>query len=122
MSGKAAGDIVIYGIANCDSCRKARHWLDDHGVAYRAHDLRGDGLERRVLEAWLETLDWEQLLNRRSKTWRDLPASRRDGLDQGTASALMLTEPLLIKRPVLAIGPRLCVGFSVSEYASLFPR
>ena len=121
MSVNAAGDTVLYGIANCDTCRKARRWLDEHGVEYRFHDLRTEGLDRRVLEVWVDAVGWEQLLNRRSRTWRDLPASVRDGLHRRSASALLMAQPLLIKRPVLAGEGKVHTGFSPSAYTELFP-
>lgn len=122
MSEAVEGDTVLYGIANCDSCRKARRWLDEQGVEYRFHDLRVDRLEVRVLEAWLDSLGWESLLNRRSRTWRELPPSRREGLDRQKAGDLLTEEPLLIKRPVLTLGNTVHAGFSTSDYARLFSR
>lgn len=121
MSGQAAPTAVLYGIAACDSCRAARRWLDGHGVAYRFHDLRADGLDHAVLEGWLDAPGWERLINRRSRTWRELTAAKREGLDRAKAAALMLGQPLLIKRPVLMQGTAVHLGFSAADYARIFP-
>lgn len=121
MSGQAAPTAVLYGIAACDSCREARRWLDRHGVTYRFHDLRADGLDRSMLEDWLDALGWEQLINRRSRTWRELPPARREGLDRAKAAALILEQPLLIKRPLLIQRMAVHLGFSAEDYARLFP-
>ena len=66
---------ILYGISNCDTVRKARRWLTEHGIDYRFHDLRRDGLDSRMLRAWERQLGWEQMLNRRGTTWRKLPVS-----------------------------------------------
>lgn len=113
--------ITLYGIKNCDTVRKARRWLEQHAIDYRFHDLRDDGLTRARLSAWDRDLGWEALLNRRSTTWRQLPATQRDGLDRATALDLMLKHPTLIRRPVLEIDKRHYVGFKDDQYAQLFP-
>ena len=111
--------ITLYGIANCDTVRKARRWLDGHGIAYRFHDLRKDGVGEPLLRAWTEELGWEVLLNRRGTTWRAVPDAVKAGLDADAAIRLMLEMPAIIKRPVLDLGDRRVVGFSESHYRSL---
>jgi arsenate reductase len=112
--------VTLYGIKNCDTVRKARRWLEQHGVDYRFHDLRDDGLSRSRLTAWVKELGWEALLNRRATTWRQLPAARRDALDHAKAVDLMLEHPTLIKRPVLEIENRHYPGFKEERYSELF--
>lgn len=111
---------ALYGIKNCDTVKKARHWLDQHGVAYHFHDFRVDGVEERQLARWVKHLGWEALLNRRGTSWRGLPKTLRDKItDAGSATAAMLTHPTLIKRPVLEINGALRVGFNADDYAAL---
>ena len=112
---------TLYGIKNCDTIKKARKWLDAHGVDYRFHDFRADGLEEKRLRAWVKQVGWETLLNRRGTTWRKLPESQREGIDEASAVALMLEQPALIKRPVLEQGKDLAVGFSEADYSARFP-
>jgi arsenate reductase len=112
--------ITLYGIASCDSVRRARRWLEARGIAYRFHDLRADGLDPGLVRAWAGELGWRALLNRQSSTWRQLPAAARDGLDEDRAVSLMETHPLLIKRPLLDRDGRRYVGYSEALYASLF--
>lgn len=111
---------TIYGIKNCDTVRKARRWLDQRGVEYRFHDLRGDGLDAPTLARWCDALGWETLLNRRGRRYRELPAERTGNLDASTAQRLLLEEPVLIKRPVLEHGERVQVGFRESDWEALF--
>src|ERR1700734_3987579 len=102
--------ITIYGIKACDTMKKARTWLDDHGVAYVFHDYKVQGIDRARLERWVAAVGWETLLNRAGTTFRKLPEADRGGLDQAKAIALMLEQPSMIKRPVLEAKGELKVG------------
>jgi arsenate reductase len=109
--------ITIYGIKNCDTMKKARAWLDGHGVAYDFHDYKAAGIAREKLKAWSDQVGWETLLNRAGTTFRKLPDADREGLNERKALALMLAQPSMIKRPVLEAGSRLLVGFKPEIYA-----
>ena len=112
--------ITIYGIKNCDTMKKAMRWLDEHGVEYRFHDYRKDGLDEKQLKAWEKELGWEQLLNRRGQLWRKLPQAVRDNIDRETALKCMLENPGIIKRPLLDTGDRRVLGFKPEQYEALF--
>jgi len=107
--------IVIYGLKNCDSCRKAQKLLEAAGSAYRFHDLRADGLPPGRLQRWLATAGWETLVNRRSTTWRGLAEAERTAAGSGGAAALLERHPTLIKRPVIEAGDKLIVGLVPSQ-------
>ena len=109
--------ITIYGIKNCDTMKKARTWLDSHGVAYDFHDYKTAGIAKDKLKQWSEELGWETLLNRAGSTFRKLPDADKEGLNEKRALALMLAQPSMIKRPVLDLGDRLLVGFKPEIYA-----
>ena len=109
--------ITIYGIKNCDTMKKARAWLDGHGVAYQFHDYKAAGAPKDRLKHWSDRLGWETLLNRAGTTFRKLPDAEREGLNDKKALALMLAQPSIIKRPVLEIGDKLLVGFKPEIYA-----
>jgi arsenate reductase len=111
---------TLYGIPNCDTVRKARRWLDTHGVDYRFHDFRKDGLTRKQLQDWEGRLGWETLLNRRGTTWRQLPQAMRDSVDRNTALRIMLEHPASIRRPVLEHAETLQLGFCDDAYRKLF--
>jgi arsenate reductase len=112
--------VTIYGIKNCDTMKKARAWLDDHGVAYEFHDYKSAGIDRGVLEGWAREVGWETLLNRAGTTFRKLPEKEKDGLTEKKAIALMLDQPSVIKRPVLDVGGKLLVGFKPEQYDKVF--
>lgn len=113
---------VLYGIKNCDTVRKARQWLESHGVAYTFHDYRLDGMAGVPLERWVDALGWDVLLNRSSTTFRGLEAAAKVDLDRARAVALMQAHPTLIKRPVLDRGDQVQVGFKPEQYAGLFDK
>jgi arsenate reductase len=107
---------TIYGIKACDTMKKARDWLDGHGVAYGFHDYKTVGIDRARLEGWSRAVGWETLLNRSGTTFRKLPDADKQDLDAAKAIALMLAQPSMIKRPVLDLGDRLLVGFKPDQY------
>jgi arsenate reductase (glutaredoxin) len=109
--------ITIYGIKNCDTMKKARAWLDSHGVAYEFHDYKAAGAPKEKLKAWAGEVGWETLLNRAGTTFRKLPDAEKEGLNERKALALMLEQPSMIKRPVLDVGGKLLVGFKPEVYA-----
>jgi len=115
-----SGTIVIYGIKNCDTMKKARAWLDDRDIAYRFHDYKAAGIDRARLEAWAREVGWEMLLNRAGTTFRKLPDKDKEGLTKTRAFALMQAEPSMIKRPVLEGAGKLLVGFKPDQYDSAF--
>ena len=109
---------TIYGIKNCDTMKKARVWLDSHGVSYEFHDYKVAGASKEKLKAWCDELGWETLLNRGGTTFRKLTEADKAGLNERKALALMLEQPSMIKRPVLEIDSKLLVGFKLEIYAS----
>lgn len=110
--------VTIYGIPNCDTMRKARSWLAEHGVATTFHDYRKDGVPQVRLESWVAKLGWEKLLNRSGTTFRKLPPELRESLNTDRALALMLEYPAMIRRPVLEGPDVLLVGFRADDYAA----
>ncbi|HEY4125155.1 MAG TPA: ArsC family reductase [Rhizomicrobium sp.] len=112
--------IVIYGIKNCDTMKKARAWLDARKISYRFHDYKTDGIEKTKLDYWAAQLGWEALLNRAGTTFRKLPDKDKEGLTEKKAIALMLEQPSMIKRPVLEKGSKLLAGFKPELYEKFF--
>jgi arsenate reductase len=111
--------VTIYGIKNCDTMKKARAWLDKHGIEYSFHDYKTAGIERAQLEHWAKKVGWETLLNRAGTTFKKLPDKDKDGITQAKALTLMLKQPSMIKRPVLeAGGGKLLVGFKSEQYVA----
>ncbi|HEY1942469.1 MAG TPA: ArsC family reductase [Roseiarcus sp.] len=118
----SAKPVVIYGIKNCDTMKKARRWLDERGVAYAFHDYKAEGIEPTLLEAWAAAVGWETLLNRAGTTFRALPEAEKQTVTRDKAIALMAAQPSMIKRPVLDVGGALLVGFKPEAYGAAFPR
>jgi arsenate reductase len=109
--------ITIYGIKNCDTMKKARAFLDKKRVDYAFHDYKVSGIGKDKLESWAKKAGWETLLNRAGTTFRKLPEKEKAGVNEKKAIALMLSQPSMIKRPVLELpGGKLLVGFKPEEY------
>jgi arsenate reductase (glutaredoxin) len=112
----AKSSITIYGIKSCDTMKKARTWLDTHGVKYAFHDYKAEGIDKARLETWAAKVSWEVLLNRAGTTFRALADKDKQELTERKAIALMIAQPSMIKRPVLDLGGKLIVGFKPNIY------
>ncbi|KTW01027.1 ArsC family transcriptional regulator [Sphingomonas yabuuchiae] len=111
---------TLYGIPNCDTMKKARVWLDQHGVEYRFHNYKAEGIDEDTLRRWVDQVGWEKLLNRAGTTFRKLDEADRQDIDADKAIRLMQAQPSLIKRPVLDRDGTLTVGFKPEIYAEIF--
>ena len=113
--------IIVYGIPNCDSVKRARAWLTLQGLSYQFHDFKKLGVPAPELPLWLAELGWEKVLNRAGTTWRKQDAATQAGVtDAASAAVLMQAEPSVIKRPLVRWADgRLSVGFSPEQFASL---
>ncbi len=103
--------IDVYGLGNCDTCRKALKRLAENNLEHRFHDFRRDGLDRQKLGRWIGAGGLETLLNRCSTTWCGLADTDRDAIDGAKAAALMAAHPALIKRPVFEAAGCVIIGF-----------
>jgi Spx/MgsR family transcriptional regulator len=111
--------MIVYGITNCDTVKRARAWLDQRGTGYAFHDFKRSGVPGPRLDAWLEAAGWEALVNRKGTTWRKLDAAAQERVtDAAAARALMLAQPSVIKRPVVEWDDgRITVGFDAVEWS-----
>ena len=112
--------VTIYGITNCDTIKKARHWLQEHAVEYRFHDYRKQGVDGKRLQSMATQLGWEVMLNRRGTTWRELPELVKEQIDEASAVQLMQDNPAIIKRPILEQHGDLHIGFKPQQYQEIF--
>lgn len=111
--------ITLYGIPNCDTVKKARDWLTEHGQPYDFHDFKKQGVPPEQLALWTQAVAWEKLLNRKGTTWRKLDAAAQSAVtDAASAQALMLANPSVIKRPVVNWGQDVTVGFEAAAWAA----
>jgi arsenate reductase len=102
--------------------KKARTWLEAHGVAYEFHDYKAAGIDAGRLQAWCDEFGWETVLNRAGTTFRKVPESERDNLNTAKAIALMQAQPSMIKRPILDLGTRRIIGFKEPVYAQAMDK
>ena len=111
---------TLYGIPNCDTVKKARTWLNEHGAAHSFHDFKKHGVPEAALDHWMAQLGWEVLVNRKGTTWRQLDeATRAAVVDAAGARAVLLAHPSLIKRPVVQWTGQpeaVTVGFDATDW------
>ncbi len=111
---------TLYGIKNCDTIKKAKAWLTTHQIEFTFHDYRQDGLDAAWLAQAEQKLDWQNMLNKRGTTFRQLDEQSKQNLDKSSALALMLESPAMIKRPILIHNNDYYLGFKAEQYAEIF--
>ena len=112
--------ITVYGNKNCDTVKKALKWLMDHSIEHKLHDYRVDGLDTAFLEQAEAKFGWENLVNKRSTTWRNLDESVKKTLSRSTALSVLADNPTLIKRPIILQDDKALIGFDEKEYQAAF--
>jgi Spx/MgsR family transcriptional regulator len=108
--------MILYGIPNCDTVKKARNWLDSRGIEYAFHDYKKAGADPAKLAEWSAAKAWEALLSKRGTTFRKLDDADKADLDEAKAIALMVANPSLIRRPVVEHDGGLLIGFDPAEW------
>ncbi len=109
--------ITLYGIPNCDTVKKARTWLTEHGVEHVFHDFKKQGVPEAALDHWLAAVGWDTVLNRKGTSWRQLDEATRAAVtDAATARTVMLAQPSTIKRPVVQWADAVTVGFKAEDW------
>jgi len=113
---------IMYGIPNCDTIKKARKWLEAEGIDYQFHDYRKQGIDAELVGEFCQSLGWENVLNKRGTTYRQLSQEQKDSLNETTAVALLVEQPAMIKRPIVRHQGQLHLGFKAENYTSIFTK
>ncbi|MBF0751676.1 MULTISPECIES: ArsC family reductase [unclassified Pasteurella] len=114
--------ITVYGIKNCDTVKKALKWLADNNIEHKLHDYRIDGLDTAFLQRAEAQFGWENLVNKRSTTWRNLDDEVKKTLSKTTALSVLAENPTLIKRPIIMQDGKVLIGFSEKAYQAVFGK
>ncbi len=112
--------ITLYGIPNCDTIKKAKKWLEQHNLEYTFHNYRKDGVSLDLLNQFNEQLDWQEMVNKRGTTYRQLSDETKASLSKDTALALLVEHPAMIKRPILSYSNDYFIGFKPAQYEDIF--
>lgn len=112
--------IKLFGIPNCDTIKKAKKWLEQNNIEYTFHDYRKDGVNSEMVNNFCQQLDWQQVLNKRGTTYRQLDDATKENLNAESAVALLVEQPAMIKRPILEKNGEFHVGFKADQYQSIF--
>lgn len=111
---------TMYGIKNCDTIKKAKKWLEANSVDFTFHDYRADGLDKDWLLSAVAELGWENVLNKRGTTYRQLAQDVKDNMNEASAIEQMLIAPAMIKRPILQVNGQRYLGFKDTQYSEIF--
>jgi len=113
--------LTLYGLATCDTCRKARNWLDREKIAYEFVDYREHPIPATTLKTWSRVVGgWDKLVNKSSTTWRNLPEARRSPESDPEWTLLIKEYPALVRRPVAVQGDSVHIGFRNDGYRKLY--
>lgn len=111
---------IMYGIPNCDTIKKAQKWLNENNISFTFHDYRKDGLDNQLLKQFYQLASWDQLLNKRSTSYRVLTEQQKESLNAETISPYFIESPTLIKRPLVLHNNVAIVGFNAKNYQQFF--
>ena len=109
--------VTLYGFKSCDMVRNAMKWLDANKVEHDYFDYRAKKLDPKTVDDWFRRAGWENVFNRNSTSYKEMPEGEKAGIDQKKAKELILANTNLIKRPVLDTGDRLLLGFKAASWA-----
>lgn len=112
--------MILYGISNCDTVKKAKNWLETHNIDYKFHDFRKQGLDANTINRWLQSVSWDKILNKRSTSWRNLDPSIQQTINETNIVDLLIENPTLIKRPVMDVNDTITFGFNSDTYQGIF--
>jgi Spx/MgsR family transcriptional regulator len=112
--------MILYGISNCDTVKKAKNWLETHNINYQFHDFRKQGLDANTINRWLQSVSWDKVLNKRSTSWRNLDPSIQQTVNETNIVDLLIVNPTLIKRPVMDVNDTITLGFNSDTYQGIF--
>ncbi|OBW95470.1 hypothetical protein QV08_04900 [Gallibacterium salpingitidis] len=112
--------LTVYGIKNCDTVKKTLAWLQQHHLEAVLHDYRQQGIDRNFLQQVADYFGWENLVNKKSTTWRNLDQQTKEQLNQDNVFDLLLAQPTLIKRPIVLGDNVQLIGFNQKQYAEYF--
>lgn len=111
---------VIYGIKNCDTIKKCKKWFEANDITFTYHDYRTDGIDKEMVTTFVQHLGWENVVNKRGTTYRQLSDEQKSSLNEESAIELLLEMPAMIKRPVLTLNDQYHLGFKPAQYDALF--
>ena len=102
----------IFGIKNCDKIKKTILWCAQNGRMCEFHDYRVDGLDEKLLDKFLAHFPLEELINKRSTTWRNLSDAEKNKLSK----ELIIANPTLLKRPIVELNSNYFIGFHPEKW------
>ncbi len=115
--------IIVYGIPNCDNIKKTSTWFKKQKIEVEFWDYKKSGITKEKLTGWCKLAGWENLLNKKSTTWRSLSLPEQKKItNQAAAIKLMIENTSIIKRPVIEYGDNIFIGFDEEYFSKHFSK
>ena len=105
--------------AKCSTCRKALKWLDANGISYELRDIKGENPSEAELRAWQAKsgLPLKRFFNTSGMQYRALMLKDRlPEMSDDAQFALLASDGMLVKRPLLVCGDTVLTGFQQAEW------
>ncbi|EOA08570.1 transcriptional regulator SpxA [Pediococcus acidilactici] len=115
--------VNLYTSPSCTSCRKAKAWLEEHGIQYKERNIFSEPLSAAEIKQVLQLTEngTEEIVSRRSKVFQELDVDL-DDLSLKQLIDLIEKNPGLLRRPILVDDKRLQVGYYEDEIRRFLPR
>ncbi|MCH4123549.1 MAG: transcriptional regulator SpxA [Levilactobacillus sp.] len=115
--------VTLYTSPSCTSCRKARLWFEEHGIAYREQNIFSEPLTIDEIKSILRLTEdgTEEIVSKRSRVYQELTVDL-DDLPLRDLFTLIQTHPGILRRPIMVDDKRLQVGFNEEEIRRFLPR
>ena len=113
---------TMYGIANCDTIKKAKNWLTSNDIAFEFHDYKKLGVPQDVIEKAIALHGVDVVVNKRGTTYRKLDDHTKQNINETNAVALLSEHASMIKRPILINNDTLLIGFKTEQYEAEFEK
>ena len=112
--------VILFGIANCDTIKKAKKWLTEQQINFQFHDYRKNGLDEQLIVQFASQINWPDLINKRGTTYRQLSQTEKDNINESNFVSLLCQSPAMIKRPILSMNNKFHLGFNHDQYQAIF--
>lgn len=106
----------------CTTCKKARAWLENHGISFEERDIKTQNPIEEELRLWHEKsgLPLKRFFNTSGQLYRSMELSKKlPDMSEDEQFALLASDGMMVKRPILLAGEKVLVGFKEAEWESL---
>ncbi|WP_113651925.1 Spx/MgsR family RNA polymerase-binding regulatory protein [Pedobacter namyangjuensis] len=112
--------MIVYGIPNCNTVKKATDWLKENKIDFEFHDFKKKGITAEKLQEWFNEFGWEKVINKNGLTFKKLSKEEQLKINNPTAvTAYLLNNTSAIKRPIVEREKAVLIGFDADNYKNI---